>query len=879
MQPSSPPFVDLPASVSMVRKRTFQDMQPSHHSTSTRHIHTASSSSPSSLDFCNDPHLSSPHASVSTLASSPMSRAVSAQSCFSSFTQSFDDDGYATALYPAPMVFSPSQLSVTSPLSLHGERPDLKRRKTMSDVMTSPPTPSKARQPAVVTPRGNGKDGEDVWPADVEEAFHTALRLLPRLGRKKLIILGKPCGRNELIADFILRHTGKRRTRKQVSSHIQVLKNLRKDDEDFMNLVSEPAEGEDRFAPGNARLFFGESGLGSPHAPPTFLQRSLSASNVPFHPPIDLSSTPQMQSLGQPQISTAPMGLHSPFVVHSPQQAVATPTSGITRALQGMTVAPSPGSPPRLPTACPFAPAQMTIWADALDKSGRHVLTRLDAPTGPTGSVFLEDLPLGEKRYPMIAAMNDHLPCQFLHIKLSLAVPNSTGAPLATSLRTQLKLTSLQSLNLTAVTTIYCHGDEIISFSEILDDPRPLKAPDNASPAASSSSMSPPSSPNAHPLQHKYSYSVPFAADYWSFLFREHPPDQEPNLRKSVKDRQQLADTLSSFSVVQEFVVQSGEYSLPFPEEKPLSRGSQMGDVVLVVAYDLEAAKSSRAGCGELSFLSVRKSSSSANPLVQGLAAQTSSELLAPYSVMQGSVPIISSLSSPLPQIVTSTVPSVSSSRPSSPPTTRFHSPHKPNLSLHIPPPAQFTCRSSAGSNSNSLAPSPSLRNLNGPITPWSQVVHTPTQPPPVLAPHEEAQRERERLEAIWRINASASNNEWDLNSPALLGAMAPPDLAPAFPVASLSALQRRAISNPVGVPVSSQALQAMTSSALAVATPMFSPVPALEPSQLLVSRPASAADDRKPVLPVNPPTAAQLEQDYFSSVLGAKTRYTGVYS
>lgn len=57
----------------------------------------------------------------------------------------------------------------------------------------------------------------------------TALIRWPPMGRKKFLLDGALRGRNELIQDSICKDTGIRRDRKQVSSHLQVLKQHLKD--------------------------------------------------------------------------------------------------------------------------------------------------------------------------------------------------------------------------------------------------------------------------------------------------------------------------------------------------------------------------------------------------------------------------------------------------------------------------------------------------------------------------------------------------------------------------------------------------------------------------------------------------------------------------
>ncbi|KAF9939318.1 hypothetical protein BGZ65_010848, partial [Modicella reniformis] len=114
-----------------------------------------------------------------------------------------------------------------------------------------------------------------VWPEAVEKAFMEAITEIPKLGRRKVPLHDKHYGRNELIAFYIHKQTKQQRTRKQVSSHIQVLKNTRKEDSELMELLSDGSVDDSNdpawieAAMNKIRRIFGEERLQDSPTSPT----------------------------------------------------------------------------------------------------------------------------------------------------------------------------------------------------------------------------------------------------------------------------------------------------------------------------------------------------------------------------------------------------------------------------------------------------------------------------------------------------------------------------------------------------------------------------------------------------------------------------------
>ncbi|KAE8315062.1 TEA/ATTS domain family-domain-containing protein [Aspergillus transmontanensis] len=147
--------------------------------------------------------------------------------------------------------------------------------------------------------RGTEEDGEPVWSDELEYAFKQALEANPPMGRGKSSERGISCSRNELIAEYIYKLTGKRRTSKQVSSHLQVLESFLKGHPDWERLVQEQLTGHSN---SQIQPFAARWGASMDHLPSSHYSKHI---NVSYPAPLRMMP-PSSRELPLPQCSFTP---------------------------------------------------------------------------------------------------------------------------------------------------------------------------------------------------------------------------------------------------------------------------------------------------------------------------------------------------------------------------------------------------------------------------------------------------------------------------------------------------------------------------------------------------------------------------------------------
>lgn len=499
------------------------------------------------------------------------------------------------------------------------------------------------------------------------------------------------------------------------------------------------------FEPGGAEIFFAH----------------VKASHIRSY--LDFEGPPRRREGGSP--TSGPIdGLLSPYApsqfpglshggLHSPLNiGPSSPTLGLAAQLQNLSLPKAVEEPP---SSCPIAPAQLCLWTHDTHSNRRHVYVSL-VVAGVRGTTDLNDLQESSLRYPGLGNMQSHLPCQFLHVRLNLDIPTESNSSTATRLHAQLSLTSLQELPLTCITRIFLCGVQVVSLRETLSPSRTMPPFLGSTPTPSR-----PTIPSHSTVEgHKFCYEAPFATDFWTTFLRGKFGHDDGSSRvssygKTGVERTDFAGAVSGLSAIQEYVVERDPRNVPEGRGE-ISPGSALGDVVLVLSYDFACDESPTTGIATVSFLSVGQPTPA--PLARSpssyfsMAPNHSSPLLAPSHLQ---------LSNTHPSFHVTGAPLTPSSLHPSSRSDQLASQHprkSSSLRLAIPAPSTFL---------SPPHPSGGLTPLSAPSTPWLQVMHTPTEPPPFYPPSSSSNtRQTDRLEKEW-VNLA---NPWEDRSPALMG-------------------------------------------------------------------------------------------------------------
>ncbi|KAF9278552.1 hypothetical protein BGZ68_008504 [Mortierella alpina] len=307
-------------------------------------------------------------------------------------------------------------------------------------------------------------DREEVWPADVEKVFYDALEVIPKLGRRKVLVDGKPCGRNELIADYIYKRTNKVRTRKQVSSHIQVLKNTRKGDAAFMKLLMDSGDGDDELTIDISSGYFSacESPEVSPKSPtsPTTTCNSIPDSAVSLSADMNWKSSPTVFAAGADSGSGSGSGSSSE---NGASEAKGQLMRGSACDREDLTMGDVAAE-----ISYPFWPSVFGLFTEYVSDlspeapSQMHSLARSsDLGQRSFGSINVHQLP--QEKFPTLYDLYQKTMCTFLFFKIKLDL--NLGLDGVFGNTSLFESTEFRMVECT--TSIYSFGNKVLEAKEL----------------------------------------------------------------------------------------------------------------------------------------------------------------------------------------------------------------------------------------------------------------------------------------------------------------------------------------------------------------------------------------------------------------------------